>query len=218
LWIVIKGAMPAVVTYTMVPLLLFYSALFFGSVLCAIAVSVTYAYALSVCQYVRRGRISGMLLVTAFMATGRAVAAVASGHTDVYFAVPIFETAGFGLMFIATMFSAEPLVVRLARDLVPQAADDIARRRSLVKRLSLIWTAVYLASGTTTLVLLATVPLPVYLGAHTLTGWFWTGSGVLGSVVLCRANKTNLIGDPIPRQIAALPVLTSLAPVPLLAA
>jgi hypothetical protein len=194
IWSLGRGALPAVVVATLIPLALFYGALAAGSVGWAIAVSITYAYAVSAYQYVKRGRVSGMLLVTVFMATIRAAAA-ASGQTGVYFAVPVVETAGFGLMFVATMFTGEPLVVRLARDLVPHAADDIASRRALIRTLSLIWTTTYLASGATTLVLLTTVPLPVYIGAHTLTGWFWTGSGILISIVMCRRTAAGIFTE-----------------------
>ena len=180
---------------TLIPLAVFYVALMASSVLWAMAVSVVYAYGVAIYQYARRRRVSGMLLMTVFMATMRAVAAVASGQAVMYFAIPVVETAGFGLMFAATMFTSEPLVVRLARDLVPHAADDIAQRASLIKTLSLIWTVTYLASCATSLVLLTTVPLSVFLGAHTLTGWFWTGSGMAITIALCRRRTSGLLGE-----------------------
>jgi hypothetical protein len=185
--------LPAVVVATFIPLALFYIALAAGSVMWAIAVSVLYAYGVAGYQHFRRRRVSGMLLVTVFMATVRAVTAILSGHPLVYFAVPVVETAGFGLMFLATMFSSEPLVVRLARDLVPGAADGIASRRSLIRSLSLVWTVTYLGSGGTTLLLLTTTPMGVFLGAHTLTGWLWTGSGAVVSVLICRARARGVL-------------------------
>ncbi len=191
----VRGALPAVAVATLIPLAVFYAALMASSVLWAMAVSVVYAYGVAIYQYAHRRRVSGMLLMTVFMATMRAVAALASGQAVMYFAIPVVETAGFGLMFAATMFTSEPLVVRLARDLVPHAAEDIAQRRSLIKSLSLIWTVTYLASCATSLVLLATVPLPVFLGAHTLAGWFWTGSGMTITFVLCRGRVTGLLGE-----------------------
>ena len=191
--ILARGALPAVLVATLIPLALFYLALSAGSVLWAISISVAYAYGVAGYQYLRRRRVSGMLLVTVFMATVRAVTAVVSGHAVMYFAIPVVETAGFGLMFLATMFSSEPLVVRLARDLVPGAADGLAARRSLIRSLSLVWTITYLGSGATTLVLLTTTPMKVFLGAHTLTGWMWTGSGVLASALICRARAAGLL-------------------------
>jgi hypothetical protein len=180
----VRGALPAVLVATLIPLTLFYTALAAGSWMWAMSVSVAYAYCIAIYQFCRRRRVSGMLLVTVFMATVRALGAAVSGHPLVYFAIPIAETAGFGLMFLATMFSGEPLVVRLARDLVPHAADGIAARRSLIRALSVIWTVTYLGSGATTLALLATLPLPVYLGAHTITGWLWTAGGAVTSVIV----------------------------------
>jgi hypothetical protein len=40
---------------------------------------------------------------------------------------------------------------------------------------------------------LTTVSLPVYLGAHTLTGWFWTGSGLALSLALLRRRGDTLL-------------------------
>ena len=185
--------MPAVLVATLIPLALFYAALSAGSVLWAIGVSVVYAYGVAGYQHFRRRRVSGMLLMTVFMATVRGVTALVSGHPTVYFAIPVAETAAFGLMFVATMFSSEPLVVRLARDLIPGAADDLATRRSLIRSLSLVWTVTYLGSGATTLLLLTTTPMRIFLGAHTLTGWFWTGSGALVSVLICRVRARGLL-------------------------
>lgn len=204
--------MPAVLVATLIPLALFYVALSAGSVMWAIGVSVLYAYGVAAYQHFRRGRVSGMLMMTVFMATLRAVTAIVSGRAMVYFAIPVAETAAFGLMFLATMFSSEPLVVRLARDLVPGAAEDLAARRSLIRSLSLVWTVTYLGSGATTLVLLTTTPMRVFLGAHTLTGWFWTGSGALASVLICRARARGVLAAACARHIPAAP-----APVPAVA-
>ncbi len=194
--ILLRGALPAVVVATLIPVALFYAALVAGSVLWAIAVSVMYAYGVAAWQYLRRRRVSGMLLVLlVFMATVRAVTAVVSGHPLVYFAIPVVETAGFGLLFLATMFSSEPLVVRLARDLVPGAADGLAARRSLIRVLSVVWTVTYLGSGATTLLLLTTTPMRVFLGVHTVTGWMWTGSGAVISVLICRARAAGVLAE-----------------------
>jgi hypothetical protein len=186
LWSLGRGALPAVVVATLVPLALFYSALMLGSVTWAIGISLCYGYMVSAYQFLRRGRVSGMLMVTVLMGTVRAVASLSSGHEFIYFAMPVVQTVGFGVLFLATMFSSEPLVVRIARDLVPKVADGIAARPGLIRSLSLLWTVTYLASGATTLALLTTVSLRVYLGAHTLTGWFWTCSAIVASIALCQ--------------------------------
>ena len=185
-WKLLRAALPAVAVATLIPMALFYLTLAASSIGWAIGALVGYAYGVAAVQYGRHRRVSGMLLVTVFMVTVRAVAAVAAGQSMVYFAIPVAETAGFGLMFFATMWMSEPLIVRLARDLVPHLADDLAKRRALTRGLSVIWMATYLASGATTLTLLTTVSLPVYMGAHQLAGWCWVGGGLALSVSLCR--------------------------------
>ncbi len=189
----LRGAFPSIAVATLIPMALFYLTLAAGSIVWAIGVSVLYAYGFAAFQYRWRRRVSGMLLMTVFMVTVRAVSAMASGHSVVYFAIPVAETAGFGLMFVATMWTSQPLIVRLARDLVPHLADDLATRRALIRGLSLIWMVTYLASGATTLTLLTTVSLPVYLGAHQLAGWCWVGGGVALSLSLCRRRGVGLL-------------------------
>lgn len=201
-------ALPALTVATIIPLGLFYLCLFLGSVDIAIVVSVAYAYSVGFWQYRRRPRISGMLLITIFMVTVRAAAAAASGSAFLYFAIPVAETVGFGLLFLASLASRECLVVRLARDVVPHVAEDLAERARLCKLLSLIWALTYIGSGLTTLLLLLTQPLPVYLGAHQLTGWAWTGLGIVTSLVVCRWRARGLLAAlhrrPLPK--AAGPV------------
>jgi len=192
---VARHALPAVAVATLIPMGLFYLVMALATVHVAILTSVAYAYSAGAWQYRRRRRVSGMLLLTMFMATVRAVAALVWGHAFVYFAVPVVETAGFGLLFLASMAWREPLVVRLARDFVPHLADGVAARRSLVRTLSLIWAVTYLASGATTMVLLTTQPITVYLGAHQLAGWLWTSAGIISSVLVCRWRSRPLYAD-----------------------
>jgi hypothetical protein len=104
-------------------------------------------------------------------------------------------------MFVATMWTSEPLIVRLVRDLVPDMADDLASRRTLIRGLSVIWMVTYLASGATTLTLLTTVPLPVYMGAHQIVGWCWVGGGVALSASLCRRRGDGLLGALLTRRL-----------------
>jgi hypothetical protein len=192
-WTLVRAAFPAIAVATLIPMALFYLILATGSIMWAIGALVLYAYGFAALQYGRRRRVSGMLLLTVFMVTLRAVAAVAAGQSMVYFAIPVAQTAGFALMFVATMWTSEPLIVRLARDLVPHLADDLAGRRALIRGLSLIWMATYLASAATTFTLLTTVSLPVYMGAHQIAGWCWVGAGVALSVSLCRRRGGGLI-------------------------
>jgi hypothetical protein len=204
-----RAAFPAIAVATLIPMALFYLTLAAGSMVWAIGVSVVYAYGFAAFQYGRRRRVSGMLLITVFMVTLRAVSAVTVGSAFVYFAIPVAETAGFGLMFMATLWSSEPLVVRLARDLVPHLADDLATRRALIRGLSAVWMITYLASAATTLTLLTTLPLPLYMGTHQIAGWCWVGGGLALSICLCRRRGEGLLVGAMARPAAADRLLTT---------
>lgn len=175
-----RDALPVVVTATVIPLALFYAVLASGSTMAAIGTSIAYAYGLASWQWWRRRRVSAMLGVTIVLTTLRLVAALTGGPLA-YFGWPILETTGFGLVFVASLRTAEPLVVRLARDLVPSMAHLLHDRPALVRRLSWTWTAVYLGQAATTLMLLLFTPLTVFLAAHTFAGWAWVVAGMVMS-------------------------------------
>jgi intracellular septation protein A len=196
----VRGAFPALAVATLIPLGLFYLALMFGSVDIAIAVQVIYAYTAGVVQYVRRRRVSGMLTVTIFMVTVRVLAVALSGRPFFYFAAPVVETVGFGMLFVLSLLTRESLIVRLARDVVPDLADDLAAQVGLCRGLSAVWALAYIGSGLTTFLLLVTQPLPIYLAAHQLTGWAWTGTGIATSLVLCRWRARGLFSAAMARR------------------
>ena len=213
-WKLVRGALPAVAVATLVPLALFYLALTAGSVEWAIGVSVLYAWVMSAWQYFRHRRVSGLLLVTLLTSTFRATVALVSGHTLLYFAIPVLETAGFGLMFVLTLRGAEPLIVRLARDLVPGAADGLLDRRGLVRSLSLVWAGAYIASAATTALLLAATPLSVFVAAHVAAGWAWNGAAAITSVLIVRRRAAGLFAQVVRRPVPDLRAAPPAAPEP----
>jgi intracellular septation protein A len=213
----VSGALPALAVATIIPLGLFYTAMLLGSVDIAIVVSVVYAYSVGLWQLQRHRRVSGMLMVTMFTVTVKGVAVLASGQPFFYFLAPVIETMGFGLLFVGSLLSRESLIVRLARDVVPCVAEDLAERAGLCQLLSLVWAATYIGSGITTFFLLISQPVAVYLAAHQLTGWAWNGLGLTASLLLCRWRARGLlvsVREHFATELAARP----LRPVPALPA
>jgi hypothetical protein len=194
-----RDALPVLVTATVLPLALFYAVLASGSTMAAIGTSIAYAYSLASWQWWRRRRVSAMLGVTIVLTTMRLVAALTGGPLA-YFGWPIVETTGFGLVFIASLRTAQPLIVRLANDLVPSMAHLLVDRPALVRHLSWTWTAVYLSQAATTLVLLLFTPLMVFVAAHTFAGWAWVAAGVIASWRVYRravAPRAALLGPAV---------------------
>ncbi len=180
---------------TIIPLGLFYVVLAAGSVQWAMGVSVVYAWAMVLWQYLRHRQVSGLLVVTWLTATLRAGLALLSGHPFVYFAMPAAETAVFGLAFLATLAGSEPLVIRLARDLLPAGADRLAANRPLIRNLSVLWAASHLLSAGATLLLLGATPLRVFLAVHIFANWVFIGAAGGLSVWLVRSRDRDLFSQ-----------------------
>ena len=191
----VRQALPAVMVATIIPLALFYIVLLSGSVRWAIGASVIYAWAMVGWQYLRHRQVSGLLVVTWLTATLRAALALVSGHPFIYFALPAAETAVFGLVFVATLTRAEPLIVRLVRDLLPAGADLLAANRRLIRNLSVLWGLSHLMSAVATMFLLVTTPLPVFLAVHVFANWLFIGAAGGLSVLLARRRDRNLLAE-----------------------
>lgn len=205
----VRQALPAVMVATIIPLGLFYIVLLSGSVQWAIGASVIYAWAMVAWQYLRHRQVSGLLVVTWLTATLRAALALVSGHPFIYFALPAAETAAFGLVFVATLARAEPLLIRLVRDLLPAGADLLAANRPLIRNLSLLWGVSHLLSAVATMLLLLTTPLPVFLAVHVFANWLFIGSAGGLSMLLARSRDRNLLGEVVSelrRSTASIPI------------
>ena len=189
----IRQALPALVVASIIPLGLFYVVLAAASVQWAMGASVLYATAMVVWQYLRHRQVSGLLVVTFLTATLRAGLALVSGHPFIYFALPAAETAVFGLVFVATLAGSEPLLVRLARDLLPAGADRLAANRPLIRNLSVMWAASHVLSAGATMLLLLTTPLTVFLAVHVFANWVFIGAAGGASVWLVRSRDRDLL-------------------------
>lgn len=189
------GAVPAVTVATIIPLTLFYGVSAVAGIHLGIIASLTWAWVVLLRQVVMKGRISGLLSLTAATLTIRCVTWILHQSTFTYFAVPVAETVFVGALFVATMAVGRPLLVSLARDFVPSLGEHLAleRYKPLVRRMSLLWGVVYLGSAATSAVLLSTQSLHWFLLMHQFSGWFWTGSGLALSVVYGRRHAGELL-------------------------
>jgi hypothetical protein len=192
---VARGALPAVITATLIPLALFYSLSETVDLEAGIIASLAWAYVVLGRQLVRNRRMSGLLMITALTLTARCVTWAVHQSTFTYFAVPVFETIGMGTLFVATLAFGRPLLVSLARDFVPAVGDRLghATYRPLVRHLSWLWGLVYLGSAATSATLLTTQSTQWFLLFHQASGWIWTGTGLAVSFAYGRRHGAELI-------------------------
>jgi hypothetical protein len=180
-----RRALPQVVEATLVPLLLFYGALWLLGPAGAIIAALAWDYLALVRRIVRHERIPGVLVIAIVGLTARSLVALASGSSlFVYFLQPSLATALVGGAFLLSVPLGRPLAERLARDFVPLPATFLksTRVRQLFVRISLLWALVSLANAAGTIALLLNVPLATYLAAKTgLSGALTLGGIVLSS-------------------------------------
>ncbi len=190
----LAGALPALLVATIIPLSLFYSVSAAAGMKAGIIASLSWAYLMLGHQIVTTRRMSGLLMITAFTLTVRCVTWVIHQSTFTYFAVPVAETIGMGALFVVTLALGRPLLVSLARDFVPSLGDHLShdKHQRLVRHLSCAWGIVYLGSASTSAFLLLTQNIHWFLLLHQMSGWMWTGTGLVFSFLYGRRHAKEL--------------------------
>ena len=192
---IVSGALPAITVATVIPLALFYGVSAVAGMKAGIVASLAWAYLMLGRQIIRSRRMSGVLTITAFTLTVRCITWVVHQSAFTYFVVPVFETIGMSLLFVVTLAMGRPLLVSLARDFVPSLGDRLGHsdHKRLVRDLSCVWGAVYLGSATSSAVLLQTQSMHLFLVLHQMSGWVWTGSGIVVTFLYARRHAQELM-------------------------
>jgi intracellular septation protein A len=132
----------------LVPLVLFYAALWALGPTGAICAALAWNYLALLRRIWRRERLPGVLLIATLGLTARSVLALASGNSlFVYFLQPSLATALLGGAFLLSVPLGRPLAEKLAHDFVPLPAWFVTRPRvhKLFVRISLLWALVSLS-------------------------------------------------------------------------
>jgi len=100
--------------------------------------------------------ISGLLLLTLVVLAVRTMLSLATGSTFFYFVQPVFADVVVATLFLGSLWTAQPVVARIAPDFYPLDANIAARPRmhSLFRHLTLMWGLVILIKAAVTFVLL----------------------------------------------------------------
>lgn len=100
--------------------------------------------------------ISGLLLLTLVVLTVRTVLSLATGSSFFYFVQPVFADVVVATLFLGSLWTARPVIARMAPDFYPLDASIAARprMRALFRHLTLMWGLVILLKAAVTFVLL----------------------------------------------------------------
>lgn len=187
---VVRRGGPRLLEASIVPTVLFWSALAVGSIGWAYVAAIAWTYGCLARRLLRGDPVTGVLVLASVSITIRTALAVASGSTFVYFAQPILSTVATGAVFLGSVALGRPLVARLATDFWPitdeQAANPSVRR--LLTRLTVLWAGVNLATATVTFALLVSLPLHTFLAAKQATGLAITVAAI--AVTIGSAHRT----------------------------
>jgi uncharacterized membrane protein len=136
--------------------------------------------------------VSGLLVLALGIMTVKTAFTLATGNTFVYFVQPVVVDFAVAAVFLGSLWSARPIVARLAPDFYPIDAELAARPgiQELFRRLTLLWALVILVKGSLTFTLLmslSTVDFVLVKGSAILTlTLLAVAATVVWSVVVAR--------------------------------
>lgn len=194
---VVRRLVPYLIEATVIPTVLFYVLLVAADMRWALGGALAWSYGAVARRLVARRTIPGLLILGSLGITVRSVVYLLSDNAFVYFVQPILRTTLTGLVFGASVAIGRPLIARFAGDFCPLTADVRHRPgiHRLFRRLSLLWAGVNVLAATSSLVLLLTVPRPVFVLTAAVAAWVVTGSGVVVTVAdaVTTARREGLI-------------------------
>jgi hypothetical protein len=153
---VVARVATSIATAVVVPAALFWTTLVVWNIDVAVIVALGWMVGAMWWRWVTGRPVSGLLVLTLAIMTIRTGVMLATGNTFVYFLQPICGDAIVAGIFLASLWSARPIVARLAPDFYPIDAALAARPRvrRLFRRLTLLWGLVIVLKGSVTLWLL----------------------------------------------------------------
>jgi hypothetical protein len=183
-----RQGLPAIIEGTIMPLAIFYAALWGLGMWGALIAALTWSYFAIARRIVTKQPIPGLVLLSALALTFRTVLALATGSVFVYFLQPSLATALLGFAFLASMSTDQPLIQRLARDFLPVSPDFFTNPfvRHFFMRISLLWAMVMLANAGVTTWMLFQLPVSLFVVSKTVASVVMTGVAIAYSVIWFR--------------------------------
>jgi hypothetical protein len=176
---------PKLLEATVIPAVLFYSCLVWGSLDLAYITAVVWMYGCVLRRVAMRQAIPGILILGAVGISVRTVVAAGSGSSFVYFIQPILVTVVTGGVFLLSLVVGRPLIERIAGDfwpITPEMAEN-PRVVSLFRGLTLLWAGVNFTTAAVSFVLLLWLPMATFVAVKGLSGLVVTISAITLTIV-----------------------------------
>lgn len=188
-----RHALPNLVEATIVPLLVFYAALWLVGVWGGLIGALVWSYTAIVRRLVMGRPVPGLLVLGAIGLTARTVVAAVSGSVFVYFLQPTLTTVLIAGVFLASVPAGRPIAERLAGDFCPLPATFISSPpvRRFFARITVLWAFVQLTNAALSVWLLITQPVGTYVLAKSVTSWGLTIAAVGLSTLYFKLSMRN---------------------------
>jgi hypothetical protein len=183
-----RHALPHVIEGTVVPVGLFYGALWVIGVWGALASALIWSYAALARRLLLRKRIPGLLIVGALGLTVRTIAAFATGSVFIYFLQPTLGTVAVACAFLLSVPAGRPLAQKLAADFVPLPTAFVSHpvARKMFLRITVLWGFVMLANAGVTIWLLVSESIGAFVLTRAAASLVLTGGATLVSTAWFR--------------------------------
>jgi uncharacterized membrane protein len=178
-----RHALPNVVEANVIPLVVFYGAVWLSGVWGGLFAALAWSYTAVLRRVATRTPVPGLLILGLIGITTRTLVALLSGSTFVYFLQPTLTTILVGTVFLLSVPAGRPLAERLAGDFCPFPPTFLrsAPSRRFFARITVLWAFVQLANAAVSIWLLATQSVETYVMARAVLSWVLTGSAILVS-------------------------------------
>lgn len=213
-----RRTVPHLLEATILPALLFYVVLVRFGAGAAMVATLAWSYTALIRRLLRRDRVPVILLLGVGGLTARTLVGVLSGSAAMYFVQPVVTTGVMAAVFLGSLAVRRPVVAALALDFCPVGPEITARPgvRRLFRRLTALWAGVHVATGTATLALLVTLPLPSFVLVKTVVCLSITAAGAVATVAmalrtvraegLVLASSRAVTPFPLPAALALEPI------------
>ena len=181
---VVRRMVPFLIEATLIPTALFYVFFLTLELKWAILAALGWIYVAVARRVVAHRPIPGLLVLATLGISVRTAVFLFNGNHFVYFFQPILRTLAVALFFAFSVVFGRPLVARFANDFCPLSPEVQSRPAviQLFRRLTYLWAGVNAVAAAASLTLLLTVPVVVFVGTATVSGWIITCSGVMLTV------------------------------------
>jgi hypothetical protein len=175
-----RHTVPRLIEGTLVPLALFYGALWIVGVWAALASALLWSYTAITFRLLTRRRVPGLLMLGAAGITARTVVAVTTGSVYLYFLQPTLTTIAIAGLFLISVAAGRPIAERLAADFCPLPVSLLERLpvRRFFARITLLWAFLQLVNAGLTLGVLLRLPVGTYVVSKMALSLVITVTGV----------------------------------------